>query len=52
MVFLTKIDGYQKHCVTKTKNVTKMRMIIKGVYYNIIILHNIKYNLINLNIII
>jgi len=30
MVLLIKIDGYQK-CVTN-KNVTKMDMIIKGVY--------------------
>jgi hypothetical protein len=32
MVFLTKIDGYQKMCDAK-QNVTKMGVIIKGVYY-------------------
>jgi hypothetical protein len=32
MVFLTKIDGYQKMSDTN-KNVTKMDMIIKKVYY-------------------
>jgi hypothetical protein len=32
MVFLTKTDGYQKMCDTN-KNVIKMGMIIKGVYY-------------------
>jgi hypothetical protein len=32
MVFFIKMDGYQKMCVTN-KNVTKMGMIIKGVYY-------------------
>jgi len=32
MVFLTKINGYQKVCDTN-KNVTKMGVIIKGVYY-------------------
>jgi hypothetical protein len=32
MVFLTKIDCYQKMC-DKNKNVIKMGMIIKGVYY-------------------
>ncbi len=32
MVFLTKMDGYQKMCDTN-KNVTKMGVIIKGVYY-------------------
>jgi len=32
MVFL-KIDGYQKMCDTN-KNVIKIGMIIKGVYYN------------------
>jgi hypothetical protein len=31
MVFLTKMDGYQKMC-DMNKNVTKMGMIIKGVY--------------------
>ncbi len=31
MVFLTKMDGYQEICDT-IKNVTKMGMIIKGVY--------------------
>jgi hypothetical protein len=31
MVFLTKMNGYQKMCDTN-KNVTNMRMIIKGVY--------------------
>jgi hypothetical protein len=32
MVFLSKTDGYQKMCDTN-KNVIKMDMIIKGVYY-------------------
>jgi len=32
MVFLTKMDGYQKMCDTN-KNVIKTDMIIKGVYY-------------------
>jgi hypothetical protein len=31
MVFLIKIDGYQKMCDTN-KNVTKMGMITKGFY--------------------
>jgi hypothetical protein len=33
MVFLTKTNGYQKMCDTN-KNVTKMGVIIKGVYDN------------------
>ncbi len=32
MVFLTKTDGYSKMCDTN-KNVTKMGVIIKGVYW-------------------
>jgi hypothetical protein len=40
MMFLTKIDGYQEICDTN-KNVTKMGMIIKGVYC-IMILTRIK----------
>jgi hypothetical protein len=32
MVFLAKMDGYQKLCDTD-KNVTKMGVIIKGIYY-------------------
>jgi hypothetical protein len=32
MVFLTKPNGYQEMCDTN-KNVTKMDMIMKGVYY-------------------
>jgi hypothetical protein len=32
MVFFTKMNDYQKMCETN-KNVTKMGMIIKGVYY-------------------
>jgi len=32
MVFLIKMNGYQKMCDTN-KNVTKIGMIIKGVYY-------------------
>jgi len=32
MVFLVKMDGYQKLCDTN-KNVIKMDMIMKGVYY-------------------
>jgi hypothetical protein len=32
MLFLTKLDGYQKNYDTN-KNVTKMDVIIKGVYY-------------------
>ncbi len=32
MLFLTKMNGYQKMCDTN-KNVTKMGVIIKGVYY-------------------
>jgi hypothetical protein len=31
MVFLTKMDGYQKLCDTK-QNVTAMGVILKGVY--------------------
>jgi hypothetical protein len=34
--FFTKMDGYQKKCETQTKNVTKMNVIIKGVYCNIV----------------
>jgi hypothetical protein len=34
MAFLTKTDGYQKMCDT-TKNVTKMGMIVKAVYYTV-----------------
>jgi hypothetical protein len=33
-MFLIKMNGYQKMCDTN-KNVTKMGMIIKGVYYKI-----------------
>jgi len=32
MIFLTEMDGYQKICDTN-KNVTKMGVIIKEVYY-------------------
>jgi hypothetical protein len=32
MVFLIKMDGYQKLCDTN-RNVTKMGVIRKGVYY-------------------
>ncbi len=32
MIFLTKMDGYQKMCDTN-KNVIKMGVIIKGVYW-------------------
>ncbi len=32
MVFLTKMDGYRKMC-DANKNVTRMSMIIKEVYY-------------------
>jgi hypothetical protein len=32
MVFITKMDGYQKICDTN-KNVTKMGVIIRGIYY-------------------
>ncbi len=35
MMFLTKMDGYQKMCDTN-KNVIKMGVIIKGVYYIIL----------------
>ncbi len=31
MIFLTKLDGYQKMC-DANKNVTEMGVIIKGVY--------------------
>jgi hypothetical protein len=34
MVFLTKMDGYQKLCDTN-KNMTKTGVIIKGVYYTL-----------------
>jgi hypothetical protein len=34
-MFLTKTDGYQKMCHIN-KNVTKMGVIIKGVYYNLL----------------
>jgi hypothetical protein len=43
MVFFTKMDGYQKMCVT-TKNVTKMGMIIKKAYYIICIKMNQQCN--------
>jgi hypothetical protein len=33
MMFLTKTDGYQKKMLETNKNVTKMGVIIKGVYY-------------------
>jgi hypothetical protein len=32
MMFLTKMDGYQKMCDTN-QNVTKLGMTMKGVYY-------------------
>ncbi len=36
MVFLTKMDGFQKMCDTN-KNVTKMGVIINRVYYSSIV---------------
>jgi hypothetical protein len=42
MVSLTKMDGYQKMCDTN-KNVTKMGVIIKGVYC-ITFIYMPKYN--------
>jgi hypothetical protein len=36
MVFLTKMDGFQKMCGTN-KNVTKMGVIINRVYYSSIV---------------
>jgi len=36
MVFFTKMDGFQKMCDTN-KNVTKMGVIIYGVYYSFIV---------------